>query len=475
MTDRIELRIRNLGKLEDFRVRVKDLMIFVGPNNTNKTWTAYIICAICSESTMLSYGVNFLFSRFSPWKEEVVNYLGRLKNGVEVIKDGSYFEFFSEEDVPFIKKLLRSYLRFVSKNFSSFLGSERGFERLSVSIYLYLRDKKKFVTEINNNLRKILLSYMELNDVINIGGEFLRWNGLHIIVRAIVYTLFGRVFNLPVERNAVVTFGNLISLGEGRIPKLINLYNEIKEIMPQLTRIKIGRQEVGGTISNLLQKFKEVDLDFGWKHKYRYPEPVAKFKEFIQEVPSLRPKTGKINQKLLPFLQRIMGGTIKASETGLYYEYSKNEILSLWFSSSMVKSLAGLYLYLAFRAEEGDFLVIDEPESNLHPEAQVKMIEFISIMVNKGIKVLMTTHSPYIVDHLVNLVEAATKKKKAKEIESKFFLETREAFIEKEKVSVYFFREDGKVVNILNEKTGIIDWETFSSISDRVAQLYYEI
>ena len=46
--------------------------------------------------------------------------------------------------------------------------------------------------------------------------------------------------------------------------------------------------------------------------------------------------------------------------------------------------------------ESGSLLIIDEPETNLHPEWQVKFAEFLVLLNAKfGIKTLLNTHSPY--------------------------------------------------------------------------------
>ena len=46
---------------------------------------------------------------------------------------------------------------------------------------------------------------------------------------------------------------------------------------------------------------------------------------------------------------------------------------------------------------------------NLHPEAQAKMTEFLAMLVKAGLRVLITTHTPYMLDHLSNLIRAAAE------------------------------------------------------------------
>jgi predicted ATPase len=81
-------------------------------------------------------------------------------------------------------------------------------------------------------------------------------------------------------------------------------------------------------------------------------------------------------------------------------------------------------------------LIIDEPEMNLHPEAQVKLLEILTMAVNRGLKVLITTHSPYITDHLTNLMECYVVKDKIKDEDLKNYLFTgqKEAIISSDKV-----------------------------------------
>jgi predicted ATPase len=122
-------------------------------------------------------------------------------------------------------------------------------------------------------------------------------------------------------------------------------------------------------------------------------------------------------------------------------------------------------------AEPGELIIIDEPEMNLHPEAQVKIIEFLAALVNAGLRVLITTHSPYILDHLSNLIRAAEYEKEDQiPIMDQFFLERSDAFISQDDISIYLF-EHGEVENML--KDGKIDWGTFGDVSDRVAIIHY--
>src|SRR5262249_53765555 len=79
------------------------------------------------------------------------------------------------------------------------------------------------------------------------------------------------------------------------------------------------------------------------------------------------------------------------------------ERLDMNVSSSSVKALAGLSLYLRRLAQNGDFLIIDEPELNLHPHNQRQVARLLARLARSGIKVLISTHSDYVVRELNNL------------------------------------------------------------------------
>lgn len=83
------------------------------------------------------------------------------------------------------------------------------------------------------------------------------------------------------------------------------------------------------------------------------------------------------------------------------------ENLPLMRSSSMVSELAPVVLYLRHVVQPGDTLIIEEPEAHLHPAKQVEFMRALAAMVRAGIRVIMTTHSEWVLEELANLVSAS--------------------------------------------------------------------
>lgn len=85
--------------------------------------------------------------------------------------------------------------------------------------------------------------------------------------------------------------------------------------------------------------------------------------------------------------------------------------LPLMHASSMVSELAPVVLYLRHFVRPGDVLIIEEPESHLHPAMQVEFTRLLAAAVREGIRIIMTTHSEWVLDELANLVKISELKK----------------------------------------------------------------
>ena len=73
-------------------------------------------------------------------------------------------------------------------------------------------------------------------------------------------------------------------------------------------------------------------------------------------------------------------------------------------ASSMVSELAPVVLFLRSGVDPGDTLIIEEPEAHLHPAAQTQMAATIARLVRVGVRVVVTTHSDWLLKELANLI-----------------------------------------------------------------------
>ena len=78
--------------------------------------------------------------------------------------------------------------------------------------------------------------------------------------------------------------------------------------------------------------------------------------------------------------------------------------LPLMNASSMVAELAPVVLYLRHIVEPENVLIVEEPESHLHPAMQVEFTRQLAALVDSGVRVIVTTHSEWLLEELANIV-----------------------------------------------------------------------
>jgi len=95
----------------------------------------------------------------------------------------------------------------------------------------------------------------------------------------------------------------------------------------------------------------------------------------------------------------ILGDIESSGDSFVYRTDTKNyDILN---TSSGIKSI-GLLQYLVTNKalKKGSILFWEEPEVHLHPQWQLKMIDLFVELMRAGVKIVFSTHSPYMADYL---------------------------------------------------------------------------
>ena len=143
----------------------------------------------------------------------------------------------------------------------------------------------------------------------------------------------------------------------------------------------------------------------------RMPGVVA---DLIQALLSLRSyhRPAPDVQQVIDFLESdVTLGSVDIRSTGVEYPeiYYTNPTGQFEFYqvSSMVSETAPLILFLKSLVKAEDLFIIEEPEAHLDPYNQTRLARAIAMMVNAGIRVLVTTHSDILLNQLLNLVQAS--------------------------------------------------------------------
>ena len=138
---------------------------------------------------------------------------------------------------------------------------------------------------------------------------------------------------------------------------------------------------------------------------------LADFLEQLIEVDLLgRPRRRRESDLGASIEEVILGGSVRVDRSAIDYPHFTyrpdgwRDDLPLMNASSMVSELAPVVLYLRHMVGPGNVLIIEEPESHLHPAIQVEFTRQLAALVNAGVRVLVTTHSEWLLEELANIV-----------------------------------------------------------------------
>nr|WP_321280735.1 AAA family ATPase [uncultured Vibrio sp.] len=104
------------------------------------------------------------------------------------------------------------------------------------------------------------------------------------------------------------------------------------------------------------------------------------------------------------WFSKLIGGEVSYDQEAETFQYKRivdrNEFdVRAINIASGIKSVSILNLLLGSgQISTRTLIVIDEPEVNLHPEWQVEYAKVIADLVRVGVTVIITTHSPYMID-----------------------------------------------------------------------------
>ena len=442
------------------------MTVIIGPNNSNKTYIAYSVYGLW-QALRSGFGSSLMRDALSGRKTRDnyaakidENFLKTLRERITVICQGfdselegffqdSSSKLFGETSLDLVisdKEILRSFASKSGSRQSSRPRHEQLYEIVLQSERLEIRPLPLHKEpEQSTKLQKT--------------RDITSFDASRMIGRFVGEALFAEPFLLPAERNAFVIAYKL--LGN--------------------RRYKLLRESQREAFSSRKNEQRQLEL-LREAGELRYPQPVEDFLDFLTDVetekpPATRGTFSRLAETIENSIQNSNRTRYRPTALGgkeIITEVEKGLNIDLYNASSSIKQLAPLLLYLRYRARENDLLIIDEPEMNLHPESQVRLLEVLALLVNHGVNVLVTTHSPYIMAHLNNLAQdkeasQAVKNRQAKSL----YLKNAGSLLNMDQVSAYEMR-DNQLHSLKEEGYGI-RWNTLSDVSADLQQKYFEI
>lgn len=464
------IKFSNLGAIKETELDLRPLTVIIGPNNSNKTYIAYSVYGLWKTLLSTLSSERDYEPTFGFWDaEEIQPFI--------TVDDTTVRCQWDNVQKHLWRKIVVEATNIFRQELANYYQDSSGkiFSLTQFSIFDTMPDVLTAVQKLPPSYSEYLgcRVSVENNEIVarlhpsqptETGRRSipLRLNG-HTMIR-IMDVLFERLFSrpiiLPAERNAFILTYKLLQ------HKRFLLFRD---------------QQIGRFSSKEAMRQLDVRREQG---DIRFPEPVEDFLDSLTEIElsgTINNEEGRAFQEIASLIEKEIQGNhrtqFRQTRLGgkeLVVKVSKDLTIDLYNASSSIKQLAPLLLYLRYRARENDLLIIDEPEMNLHPESQVKLLEILAMLVNAGVKVLLTTHSPYFLAHLNNLAQDEEKPESVRKRQAtSLYLKDPRAFLSMEQVSAYEMK-DNELVSLKDPDYGI-RWDTLSDVSVDVNRKYFEI
>jgi AAA15 family ATPase/GTPase len=192
------------------------------------------------------------------------------------------------------------------------------------------------------------------------------------------------------------------------------------------------------------------------------------------------------------FMQKLFEGEIQIEKEREFIKTSDGRIIPLNLLSSGHQELFPIWTIVNYLTDpheffkktknlpdfqKNNFLYIEEPEAHLFPSAQSSLMEFLvgsMSALNHKTKLVLTTHSPYIMSKLNVFLKAGEIAKDESKREAVRKIVPEECWLTTEQIGAYCI-EDGVLLNIVNAEDGLVDSTYLDQISEDLSKDFEEL
>lgn len=359
------LEIKNFGPIKDLNLDIKDFMLLIGPQASGKSTIAKTIFFFKSlNDDLVKYFIDSLdksdFSKAAGTyakavRQKFLDYFGASTHLI-----GLELKYYYTDDV-WISITLEGYHKYITPMFSTNFQHE-------------LKNLVFEATDFSNSKKRKNLALLTSKDLLQFDNEkrkFITYikskcNELFQEDRELIF--------IPAGRSLLATLADQLQLiNPRRLDFLMRTF---------VDRINLVRPIFNKSLGDLIKERRlltQLEIDFT--------------------------KT-KIAEEIIT---KILKGKYQYDKDGEKIFYDSKNFVRLNFSSSGQQESLWilLLLFIIILEQQNVFIVIEEPEAHLFPEAQKEISSLIALMSNlKQSQVIITTHSPYILASINNLILA---------------------------------------------------------------------
>lgn len=373
--NRWSVHVKNFGKIKEAVVEVSPMTLFLGDNNSGKS---YLMTLIYGLLNIRFFGSNYDFNENSKSYQECSNILER-----NLVWDGEgaarVFWLAKEERDSFIS-LLNEILD---------------------------RNKGKFLQELFDRHMEIEELYLSFPEKMYCGFQLHKGYGEgkeHLVI-----------YGYDGEKSHYLGYGMPMNPGEKKIG-IRFLLSYMLEYM-----LKVGFSNMGSgdivyfpmartgfllTYKSLVGSAMQDKFNLQETNKNLLTKPNSDFLTALSQLDTQESR--EEYQDIVEFIeQQVIHGYVNRTELPIHEIFytleGQKKQLPMYVASGVVTEMTPLLLFLQY-ANLGTVLM-EEPEISLHPELQWAFARVLIRLYNKGVPVFITTHSDIILQHINNMLK----------------------------------------------------------------------
>jgi len=396
MENQWTVHVKKFGKIEEAEIQASPLTLFIGDNNSGKSYIMTLLYGLWS----IDFWGEYDLCEESLAYQECLGISNCIVN--ECKKNGNKEYILQGEELRVFQQLLNQVLA---------------------------RNKKRFLKRIFNQEIDIEELYIEFPVTAQYHFHFS------------VNTDINRGMNYDMKGNNQ----NWVFKGEeAQLACMLSAVLQWNIVEPAY--FPTARTGFLLTYKELTRSALHSRFSIGEMNKSLLTKPAT---DFLMALSTMRTERNMIQySKIIEFIERnIISGHIHTSGLPvhdiLYQPEGAEQSLPLHVTSGVVTEVTPLLLFLQHSLHIG-VLMIEEPEISLHPQLQWEMARVLIRLMNQGLPVFASTHSDIILQHINNMIKANEMSKKTRFLEETGY--DPEDLLSREQVAVYQFdeQENGK-------------------------------
>lgn len=430
-----KLIIKNFGKIKEAEIELSNLILFIGDNNSGKSYFMTLIYGLMEYSRdivdIMFQNKDFIYSleEYEKIKDIIDKYIkiNDIENNNSIFKD--YLDMVKEDkNISIIDKYIQNKYNLLQKK--------------EVNIFISILNKlfDKYKTEI------LKFIFNDSSKIINL--EVIRFDFSNFLYN--IFLAKDYIFYYSERSIGSMGFDNMSYIFILKLI-LIGILSINTDFLPtSRTGFLLTYKELS-KISNMNQ-FSIGDK----KEKTLFQKPII---DFINSLIGLSnyEENKEFKDVIEIFENNILKGKININEEtdAMYYQPNNKDLkVPMHLCSAVITEVAPLYLFLKYKDIVGD-LFIEEPELSLHLKLQKQLARVLINIVNKKRNIIVSTHSDTILEHINNMAVLHSMKDEDKKNQIlKEYSYTENDTIDIDKIRIYQFDTDDNDITTIKELKG---------------------